>query len=342
MCTQLLIICSLWALVEFIRLASRWDHSFDLSSGSSVDYGHKTENYFSSYAQQEILHNSMESPNLATTPASSAPLDSRALALQHPEKVAFLFTSIAALSKAIRALARPPDEVYTATIEDPVARRADYVIIYAYKSSILLMCYSTDPTLGTGLADMISRYSRSLAFTQTELNLPALAATLVVAAPLHDVRPNKPTIIKCNRTKCSRTKYNRTKRNNAKCNLNKPRTITKWKNSVSLFLASMYTAISTLTFSDNKQKAHILVRYFMDGLNPQSVPANLKLMMQTYLVDNPTSTVTDLYQHAEHILDTIHGAAPCVHTSAVVALPALPAVTIGIRPEKPTIVSARQ
>jgi hypothetical protein len=36
-------------------------------------------------------------------------------------------------------------------------------------------------------------------------------------------------------------------------------------------------------------------------------------MMQSYLVDNPTSTVTDLYQHAEHILDTIHGAAPCVH-----------------------------
>jgi hypothetical protein len=211
MCTQLLIICSLWALVEFIRLASRRDHSFDLSSGSSVDYGHKTENYFSSYAQQEILHNSMESPNLATTPASSAPLDSRALALQHPEKVAFLFTSIAALSKAIRALARPPDEVYTATIEDPVARRADYVIIYAYKSSILLMCYSTDPTLGTGLADMISRYSRSLAFTQAELNLPALAATTVVAAPLHDVRPTRPTIIKCNRTKCSRTKCNRTK-----------------------------------------------------------------------------------------------------------------------------------
>jgi hypothetical protein len=65
-------------------------------------------------------------------------------------------------------------------------------------------------------------------------------------------------------------------------------------------------------------------------------------MMQSYLVDNPTSTVTDLYQHAEHILDTIHGAAPCVHTSAVVALPALPAVTVGIRSNKPTIVSARQ
>jgi hypothetical protein len=153
---------------------------------------------------------------------------------------------------------------------------------------------------------------------------PALPPPL---AALKGIRFKQPTIIKCNRTK----------RNRAKCNLNKPRTITKWKNSVSLFLTSMYKAISTLTFSDDKQKAHILVRYFMDGLNPQSVPANLKLMMQTYLVDNPTSTVTDLYQHAEHILDTVtdlyqRGPAPCVYTSAVVALPALPAVTIGIRP----------
>jgi hypothetical protein len=43
----------------------------------------------------------------------------------------------------------------------------------------------------------------------------------------------------------------------------------------------------------------------IDGLNPNSVPSNLKLMMQAYLTENPTSTVSDLSQQAEHIL-TLH------------------------------------
>jgi hypothetical protein len=53
--------------------------------------------------------------------------------------------------------------------------------------------------------------------------------------------------------------------------------------------------------------AHLQVRYFIEGLNPDSIPTNLKLAVGSYLAENPTATLTDLYQHADHLMNTVLG-----------------------------------
>ena len=316
----------------------------------------------------------MSSP-AATPPASPAP---------------FTFTSVDALRDAIQHIPRGLDTHQVASETDDVARREFYVQNHIHQSSMLALCYTADPALGQPLTNMISRYSRMIAATQAEITvldsgvppppapppgLPPAAPGLPPAAPIPaaaappappGMRPKQPTITKCNLS----------------------------GGSVKLFLTSMHTACSTLTFTDDKQKAHyyvnnltdssrellfsvhnpvtddpwyttanvinylesfisknknsqalqslrnftmqghqlfvyyqkmsqlisetnsspettlsqsLQVRYFVEGLNPNAIPTNLKLAIDSFLRTNPASTITDLYQHAEHLMDTVYG-----------------------------------
>jgi hypothetical protein len=42
-------------------------------------------------------------------------------------------------------------------------------------------------------------------------------------------------------------------------------------------------------------------------LNPHAIPTNLKLAVGSYLSANPAATLTDLYQHADHLMNTVLG-----------------------------------
>ena len=154
--------------------------------------------------------------------------------------MAFAHANIAALKAAIAALPPGPSITAITAIGDQPARRAQYVLLYTHQSDIIQMCYQTDPAEGAELIDMIARYQSLLVFTQQQLGpAPAVvpAPAPPVPAPVTGMRPKQAAI--------------------TKCNLQGP--------SVQLFLTSMVTACTNLTFTDDKQKAHYYVNNLTDS-----------------------------------------------------------------------------
>ena len=97
-------------------------------------------------------------------------------------------------------------------------------------------------------------------------------------------------------------------KNKGKQALKTVRTVTMQGNKLFMYYTLMNKLFAECnTTPETTIPQTLQVRYFVDGLNPNSIPANLRLVLGTYLDDHPTSTVTELYSHAEHLMDTVLG-----------------------------------
>jgi hypothetical protein len=86
------------------------------------------------------------------------------------------------------------------------------------------------------------------------------------------------------------------------------RSVTMTGNKLFIYYNTLIKLIADCNSSaDTALPAHIQVRYFVEGLNPHCIPTNLKLAVGSYLTANPLATLTDLYQHSDHLLNTVLG-----------------------------------
>jgi hypothetical protein len=139
---------------------------------SSVDYGHKTENYFSSYAQQEILHHFVESSNLPAFPASSAPMDSDLETQAAHAPPTFKYSTYTELHDGIAEwIWQCPEQSDIAAEVDVTYRLTQYFQVQHYCVNILYECQVADPAIGLQLFRTIERYRTLLNSTTRQLTI---------------------------------------------------------------------------------------------------------------------------------------------------------------------------
>ena len=134
---------------------------------------------------------------------------------------AYTFANLAELNAAIALLPVPdPNEATCAGITNQVQQRQGYVQLFPFRTAILRMSLSTDPT-EPAVGEANIRYKRAADSAQAEIDPVAAVPPL---AALTGIRPKQPTVTKCNLS----------------------------GNKVQLFLTSMTTACSTFTFVNDK------------------------------------------------------------------------------------------
>ena len=190
------------------------------------------------------------------------------------------YSTFEQLAHAIQALPVCPIEAHVISITD--CSYCNYITIVnltaicAYCNDILKMCTVSDPAIGLPLTDLISQYEVQLASTQAKLDAHLTSAaspqSYLAAAPSRNAKRKLSGIQALKAVRKASMQGNK------------------------LFV--YYTLMNKLfadagSTTDTAIPPPLQVRYFIDGLNPNSIPSNLKLVMGTYLERNPASTVTD-------------------------------------------------
>jgi hypothetical protein len=133
---------------------------------SLCDYGHKTEDSFSSCGQQEILQNLMEASNSADYAVRSSP---------PPNMLNYEYNTFEQLLYAIHdgtiALRYPVGIMMSqiALIADVSQRREQYLLFKDYCNIVIELCKAANPAIGQLLVDKIDRFETLLLSTEQHL-----------------------------------------------------------------------------------------------------------------------------------------------------------------------------